>query len=286
MKLHSTSLLPILVLVMGLSACHKEQLTPQKPMNETLKRDFAQRFNRANVIEYTDFLSDNTQHVDFTLGDGINGIAVYKQYQWQLTILSYKDWHQLPSPVSTQFAKTPYTHAEFWGISQITRNGISQPYYEIQFVYPYKQHDRMAHTLYMDAYGNQLGINFRFPNPQLGYNKLSEDALDFIKQKYPQAEILIFFNEAGKDKYYIKDHLQVRLVVFTTHTYWTDRLVEKITWEGTETEQPIDTKLPEKVVEQLKVYPDFHYTKVTHVASPNGNAYRLEDDSRIYSFAY
>lgn len=253
--------------LLSLAACDSdESFKKADKIPAVVLRDFNQRHGGAIISSYHPF-SDNTQEINFTDREKNKASTYYENDEWVSSITQINDTSLLPKIVRKKFEET-YPNAPIEEIKRIERREISYTLYYFSFTYPKKNSLNLTHVVLMNEDGYMFPV-FHYPLNEYWFQvSLREKQLDFIKKRYPDADIRSYFN-SGEDTYFVIQNDTLKKISFRNNS---DK------WKETRYELSPTTVLPQKVIDKLrKIHPGFHYTQIIYVESPQGNCYLLSD---------
>lgn len=128
----------------------------------------------------------------------------------------------------------------------------------------------MTYEVLMDEEGVWLHTyNRDLPN-NYWYQAVQPGELDFIQKRYPGSDVRGYINDGGYNVYFFIQDGVIKQISFSPVNCWYE----------TRYELPFDTSLPDLLVEWLeREEPDFSYTKIFYVESPEENAYELINEN-------
>lgn len=274
----------LLCFVCSFVSCESEDewlLTNQLPRE--VAKDLELRFGSVESLEDFTFgqTSPNLTCVGFT-DQQLNQVSVYYvDYQWSLTITEARDFDRLPDDVKKNFFHSSYGEMSFENMRSvkcIKRKELSHVLYDFQFTYPLGEIEAMFHELLMDENGRELAVSNTGFSPECMFCALKPKQLEYIRNHYPQADILCFVNNLCADCFKILDEEILKTVAFNP-------LYDG--WLHTSYLLPETADLPVAVVEQLdRTVPDFQYSKVYLSETPGDTLYTFIDATSVYLNAW
>lgn len=255
--------------LLSLAACDSDESFKDKleQIPAVVLRDFNQRHEGAVISSYRPF-SDNTQEINFTDREKNKAGVYYENDEWISSITQINDTALLPKVIRMKLEKT-YPNARIEDIKRIERREISYTLYYFNFTYPKKNSLNLTHVVLMNEDGYMFPV-FHHPLNEYWFRvALRKKQLDFIKKRYPDADIRASFNETGEDTYFFIQNDMLKKISFRN---------ESDKWKETRYELSPTTVLPQKVIDKLQeLHPGFHYTQIIYIESPKGNCYLLSD---------
>lgn len=265
-----------------LTACSKDDLSPEDKLPLAVEKDFFQRFGDVPITSRNFFNGMNPKEIEinFTNKENNEASAYYVEDQWKLTITEIKDLNKLPAPVLSSFKSSPYgeiSPQKIENIECVERSELAHQLYDIKFTYPVKDVENLYHELLFNEDGYMFPVfNYQL-NEQRWFKYLEEDQLEFIREHYAQADIRTFLNDMGNNSYLFLQSDTLKLIAFDNDNSW-----RKTTYRLS-----LDTAIPDKVEKQLKADdPNFHYTEIYYTESPTGNAYTFIDGNSDVRLGY
>ncbi|MDD4514609.1 hypothetical protein [Massilibacteroides sp.] len=254
----------------------KEQ---ELPVN--IKSDLAKRNPSGTVLSVSNY--DDRYEINFIDETENETTITYVNEVWKLTHTLFKDVNSLPSEVKKSFNDLPYKNTPLLDVSRTERADMKQSLYTLHFQYPWKDVDKLEHHVFINDDGLYLAMYSLKPNDQTWWPDLPSSHFKFIETKYSGAEIRGYINNAGIHEYFILHDNIIKYVFFGG----IDADYPFDFWEKTEYELPIDTKIPENVMNELKeVDKDFSYTNLYYIESNGGDSYWFQDKNHPNELGY
>lgn len=255
------------IMLLCLNAC--EQEGPLEKYDVSLQRDFQRRYRDASIISVSDW-DGSGLYVKFSDEQRKEAEVFYKEDGWNLCISYLKDFTCLPEKVQESFLHSPYADAKIEAITSWEREELSHTLYRIFFKYQWKDVEDMTYEVLMDEEGVWLHTyNRDLPN-NYWYQAVQPGELDFIQKRYPGSDVRGYINDGGYNVYFFIQDGVIKQISFSPVNCWYE----------TRYELPFDTSLPDLLVEWLeREDPDFSYTKIFYVESPEENAYELINEN-------
>lgn len=120
------------------------------------------------------------------------------------------------------------------------------------------------------------------PNDPTWFVDLPKAHFDFIYKKYDGSEIRGYQNNGGYYDYFVLHNDTLKFVSFRGEVE-----TDYYFWKETRYEISLDTKVPDNVARVLKRdNPDFVYTNLYYIESPEGNAYLFQDKNDDRELGY
>ena len=271
------------VLFVSFTACEKEnemeELTAEIPV--AIKRDFNAKYPLATITSFHAY-SDSLNEIEFVNDQQNKATVWYDKNVWKFTYTKVDDLKQLPVKVQDSFRNSPYANASVQDIYKAERRGIKQPLYTLHFKYAIKKTPNVEHYVFISEDGLFIKtLNWR-PNDPSWFVRLPQDHFNYIARKYSGAEIRGYVNNGGYNEYFILHEGKVKFVTFRG-----EKESDNGFWYETRYELGRDAVVPENVIAYLhKTHPEFTYTHVYYIESPDGNSYHLQDKNHDQQLGY
>ena len=279
----------IVTAAFALASCNSESdNTPIKEnyLPEVIAKDFSTRYGD-NTIEHvytgTDFYRHTGQQETNVYSKNKTGDELFVSYVdnvWNRAVQSLSDINNLPYNVRKSFSKViPDTaRYEFWEREEVTQACISGKYYVLCYLV-YDSSVPSLHTLVIDSEGTVLKVCGYELNNTAYVRPLPTD-IDWISEHYKGSVVLGYVNDMGDDDYLIMHNGVLKSVLFDS-----DNLDAK--WKETRYALPESATVTDRVLDALHAaHPDFTYTEISVVESPNGNYYLFVDGTRPDRLGY
>ncbi len=271
------------VLFVSFTACEKEnemeELTAEIPV--AIKRDFNAKYPLATITSFHAY-SDSLNEIEF-VNDQQNKASVwYDKNVWKFTYTKVDDLKQLPVKVQDSFRNSPYANATVLDIYKAERRGIKQPLYTLHFKYAIRKTPNVEHYVFISEDGLFIKTFTWQLNDPSWIIRLPQDHFNYIARKYSGAEIRGYVNNGGYNEYFILHEGKVKFVTFRG-----EKESDNGFWYETRYELGRDVVIPDNVISMLhKINPDFTYTHVYYIESPDGNSYLLQDKNHDQELGY
>ena len=260
--------------------------TGENNLPEVIAKDFNNRYGD-NIIEHvytgTGFYR-HTEQPEISIyskdKDGNESLVAYVDNSWNRTVQTLSDINKLPDNVQLSFFKEiPDTAKyEFWEIKEVTQACISGKYYVLCYLV-YDSSIPSLHTLVIDSEGMVLkSCGYELNNT--AYVRPFSTDIDWISEHYKGAIVRGYVNDMGDDEYLIIHDEVLKAVLFNSNT-------REAKWKETRYDLPEGMTVPSHVLDTLHaIHPDFTYTEITVVETPNGNYYTFVDGTRPDRLGY
>ena len=243
------------------------QLSPEA------QKDIHTRFEGAIIKAVRRLQGDPTPGTEVDLVD-IHGneVSIFYQHSQDpsLTVTHFASFDNLPEPVKNAFMKSHYKDIDKQQIKNIECDDyavLNKKMYKLEFYANVgKWENRYTMTLF-----NEDG--FMLPDYHLGeglindswkFKVINMEEVHFIESHYGK-DIRAFNHDRGYSSYYVMDKDVLKYVRFRDHT-----------WKGTTYLLPESQEVPEDILKELyQTAPDFEYTEIYLVETPNGQGYKF-----------
>lgn len=274
---------------LAVASCNSRNEIPTEKENElpeAIAKDFNSR-HEDNTIEHVytgpDFYRHTGQQETMVYSKDKAGNEVFTAYVdnvWNRTVQTLSDINKLPHSVWLALSEEvpgTATH-EFRDIKEVTQAYISGKYYVLCYLL-YGSSIPDIHTLVIDSEGTVLKSCGHELNNTAYVRPLPSD-IDWISENYNGATVLGYVNDMGDDDYLIMHNGVLKSVLFESNNLDTE-------WKETRYALPKDMTVPDHVLDTLHAtHPDFTYTEVTAVETPNGDYYTFVDGTRSDRLGY
>lgn len=201
---------------------------------------------------------------------------------WKMTRTKIADFNQLSLEAQTVFENSKYRFAQFENIYKTEREGMDRSLYTLHFLYQWKNVKDMTHYVCLNDDGMFLAVYTWTPNDSTWFVDLPKAHFDFIYKKYDGSEIRGYQNNGGYYDYFVLHNDTLKFVSFRGEVE-----TDYYFWKETRYEISLDTKVPDNVARVLKRdNPDFVYTNLYYIESPEGNAYFFQDKNDDRELGY
>ena len=271
------------VVALVLTSCDSENVTPinDKTLPEAIAKDFHERCEDYTIkCVYTapePYFDSGTMETHVTSEDNVGNecVVVYVDNAWNRTVRTLSDIDQLPSSVRYRLLtiNQEARNDEFWEIKEVTQASINGTYYILCYLQDTPKLKNLVHTLVIDSKGTVAkACTYQLNNAK--YTGTIPGDMEWISMHYKGSEVLGFVNDSGYDNYLIMHDGVLKSVYFRISSKGT-------TWKETCYPLPKGTTVPSNVLESLHAdYPDFTYTEVSIVETPDGIVYLFTDENR------
>ncbi len=268
------------VVALVLTSCDSENVTPidDKTLPEAIAKDFHERcedYTIKRVYTGPEPYFDSGAIETFVTSEDNAGnecVVVYVDNAWNRTVRMLSDIDQLPSSVLYRLLtiNQEARNDEFWEIKEVTQASINGTYYILCYLQDTPKLKNLVHTLVIDSKGTVVkACTYKLNNAE--YIGTIPGDMEWITAHYKGSEVLGFVNDSGDDNYLIMHDGVLKSVYFKTSHKGT-------TWKETCYPLPKGTTVPSNVLESLHAdYPDFTYTEVSIVETPDGILYLFTD---------
>lgn len=199
-----------------------------------------------------------------------------------MTRTKIADFNQLSLEAQTVFENSKYRFAQFENIYKTEREGMDRSLYTLHFLYQWKNVKDMTHYVCLNDDGMFLAVYTWTPNDSTWFVDLPKAHFDFIYKKYDGSEIRGYQNNGGYYDYFVLHNDTLKFVSFRGEVE-----TDYYFWKETRYEISLDTKVPDNVARVLKRdNPDFVYTNLYYIESPEGNAYFFQDKNDDRELGY
>ncbi len=135
------------------------------------------------------------------------------------------------------------------------------------------------HTLVIDSEGLVLK-SCGYELCDIAWMEPFPSDIDWISEHYRDATVLGYVYDRGWDNYLIMHNGMLKSVFFDSNN-------RGAKWKETRYALPEDVTIPDRVLDALHaINPDFTYTEITFVETPNGNYYTFVDATRPDRLGY
>lgn len=279
----------IATIAFAMVSCNSENDVPtikDNDMPEVIAKDFNSRYG-GNIVEHvytgTDFYRHTGQQETIIYSkdnDGNELFVAYVDNVWNRTVQTISDINKLPDNVRHSFFKMVSGTAryEFQEINEVSQACINGKYYILCYLV-YDSSIPSIHTLVIDSEGTVLKSCGYELNNTAYVRPLSSD-INWISEHYSGANVLGYVNDLGDDEYLIMHNGVLKSVLFDSNNL-------DARWKKTIYALPKDMTVPSRVLDKLHaIHPDFTYTEVTIVETPNGDYYTFVDGTRPDRLGY
>lgn len=268
------------VVALVLTSCDSENVTPinDKTLPEAIAKDFHERcedYTIKRVYTGPEPYSDSGAIETFVTSEDNAGnecVVVYVDNAWNRTVRMLSDIDQLPSSVRYRLLtiNQEARNNEFWEIKEVTQASINGTYYILCYLQDSPKLKNLVHTLVIGSKGTVVkACTYKLNNAE--YIGTIPGDMEWITAHYKGSEVLGFVNDSGDDNYLIMHDGVLKSVYFRTSRKGT-------TWKETCYPLPKGTMVPSNVLDSLHAdYPDFTYTEVSILETPNGIVYLFTD---------
>lgn len=270
-------------LFMNVAACSSDDDYKEKSleMPKTIKDDFDQRQPSSEIINFKSSRSDTIFEIKFIDINKNKGETFYADQKWKITIKEINEFSKLPKTVQNSFKKSEYADSNILDIVEISRDDIERSLYRLHFKHLAHNTPDVEHYTFMNDDGLILTtLNYK-TNDDWMFPVLPKAHFDYIKNKYAGAEVRGYVNNSGYYEYFIIHNNIIKFVFFNGKVP-TDRSF----WKETSYELPIDSKIPENVMNvlnRIRIDDDFNYTNIYKIETSEGNAYSFMDSTHGYT---
>ena len=199
-------------------------------------------------------------------------VVVYVDNAWNRTVRMLSDIDQLPITVQYRLltVNREAGNDEFLEIKEVTQASINGTYYILCYLQDTPKLKNLVHTLVIDSKGTVVKACTYKLNDAEYTGTISSD-MEWISMHYKGSKVLGFVNDSGYDNYLIMHDGVLKSVYFRISSKGT-------TWKETCYPLPKGTTVPSNVLDSLHAdYPDFTYTEVSIVETPDGIVYLFTD---------
>ena len=253
-------------------------------VSDFIKSDFYQRYSKDVDVTEAFTYYDNSTRISFIDSDGLPCTAIYQGFEWVFTQKNYeKDdfafLNQLPQNVARAYIRAGIDNEDYQiddaYVIEVSRNGFDNKFYEFEFTAPYSNNEITIEHFYfhllIDEKGELIDVLNSNVNPSIWWYNMN-DCVSYVNHRYPEAELLAAYNDAGDNVLYINDKGIQKKVRFRQSNK--DQI-----WSETSYRLDNDIELPESVRIGYEKYrtehPDFIYDEVYHIERKDGIFYGL-----------
>lgn len=279
----------IATVAFAMVSCNSENDVPtikDNDMPEVIAKDFNSRYG-GNTVEHvytgSDFYRHTGQQETYIYSkdkDGNELFVAYVDNVWNRTVQTISDINKLPDNVRHSFFKVVSGTAryEFREINEVSQACVNGKYYVLCYLV-YDSSIPSIHTLVIDSEGTVLKSCGYELNNTAYVRPLSSD-INWISEHYSGANVLGYVNDLGDDEYLIMHNGVLKSLLFDSNDL-------DARWKETRYALPKDMTVPSRVLDKLHaIHPDFTYTEVTIVETPNGDYYTFVDGTRPNRLGY
>ncbi len=271
------------VVALVLTSCDSENVTPinAKTLPEAIAKDFHERCEDYTIkYVYTapePYFDSGAMATHVTSEDnaGNECVVVYVDNAWNRTVRTLSDIDQLPLTVRYRLLSVnrEARNDEFLEIKEVSQASINGTYYILCYLQDTPKLKNLVHTLVIDSKGTVAkACTYQLNNAE--YTGTIPGDMEWISMHYKGSEVLGFVNDSGYDNYLIMHDGVLKSVYFRISSKGT-------TWKETCYPLPKGTTVPSNVLDSLHAdYPDFTYTEVSIVETPDGIFYLFIDGNR------
>lgn len=266
-----------LCLLVLVTACNDDNCTEQNlKLTENIEKDIIKRFPDAVINSVRSYDNDIVSGIEVHLTDrNTNDVSVfYSRDICMLTVCKIRNFHNLPYAVKSAFAHSMYgtmNKEHINGIECIEYYDLNHAMYKIDFTYFVPGTGELYTLLMFNEDGYMLPVIHHSLNNPWWHKSVNLNQKNFIVSKYG-ADIRAYHNDGGYDCFYVLDGNKLKYVSFCGNQ-----------WKSTTYDVPVKD-VPSGVKDVLyESYPDFKYTQVSFIESPEKNVYQfLNDDGKGY----
>ena len=271
------------VVALVLTSCDSENVTPidDKTLPETIDKDFHERCEDYTIKRvYTrpePYFDSGAMETYVTSEDnaGNECVVVYVDNAWNRTVRMLSDIDQLPITVQYRLltVNREAGNDEFLEIKEVSQASINGTYYILCYLQDTPKLKNLVHTLVIDSKGTVVkACTYKLNDAE--YTGTISGDMEWISMHYKGSKVLGFVNDSGYDNYLIMHDGVLKSVYFRISSKGT-------TWKETCYPLPKGTTVPSNVLDSLHAdYPDFTYTEVSIVETPDGIFYLFIDGNR------
>ncbi|WP_293670027.1 hypothetical protein [uncultured Parabacteroides sp.] len=269
------------ILFLSITACEKDNQVIEDEIPVGIKSDFTERCPSAEILTYQGY-SGGISQIDFVDKERNEASIWYINENWKMTHTKIADFFQLPAEAQESFINARYNGAKIEDIYKTERAGMDKSLYTLHFKYRWKKVENMEHYVFINDDGMYLATLMSRPNDPSQFVNLPEDHFNFIAEKYSGAEIRGYVNNGGYHVYFISHKDTLKYVSLRGL-----EMADRDFWRETRYEISLDTEIPDNVAEVLeRNHPDFVYTNLYYIESPEGNAYLFQDKNSDCDLGY
>lgn len=270
-------------------SCDSENGIPavkENELPEAIAKDFNSRYGDTSVEHvYTgsDFYRHTGQQETMIYSKDKEGNVLFVAYVdnvWNRTVQALSDINKLPNNVRQSFStEVPDTAKyEFWEMNEVTQACINGKYYVLCYLL-YDSSIPSIHTLVIDSEGIVLkSCGYELNNT--AYVRPLPSDIEWISEHYSGANVLGYVNDGGDDNYLIMYNRVLKSVLFDSNDI-------NARWKETRYALSKDMTVPSRVLDKLHtLHPDFTYTEIKVVETPNGDYYTFVDGTRKDRLGY
>jgi len=265
----------------------EEDIFSKNGVNEQIRYDFRERTGVGiGITEIHSIAYNNTVEILYQDLEGADHKCLYYSNVWQYDIEYIPEEEldaTLPLPVKKAFYSLDFDGEiqlfPDWGdrYYRIERRGFQHGYYEFLFHYLLENGSWYTSYALILEDGKVISANHDGHN-NAEYFYDFDDALSFIRGRYQGCVPLGYTNEVGENLFFIEHEGIVKQVYFRNNYKQFDNILTA--WKETIYSLPLDTTIPEDVLEQL---PSTNYTELFYGETPySGNAYGFKIGDTIY----
>ena len=250
-------------------------------VSDFIKADFYQRYSDRVVVQEAFTMYDNSTRISFIDTDGLPCTAIYKGFDWMFTQKEYDTDNyafltQLPQNVARAYIRTGIDNDDYQTdnayVIEVSRNGFDRKVYEFEFTAPYSNKgisiEHYSYHILINEDGELIDVLHCGVNRSIWWYDMN-DCVSFVNHRYPEAELLAAYNDAGSNVIYINDKGIQKTVRFRQSSQ--DQI-----WDETSYRLEDDFELPENVITEYTKY------KSEHPGFQHNEVYLIERKDGIY----
>lgn len=252
----------VLISLLTLTSCHKEDKPKEDVVPESVYADFNRRYPSSEGYEMSSsiHIKDGTSRIVFVDRQGLQYTAVYCNDEWYLTQKEYDKTDflkQLPPDIAEAYSKLgvrdPIYFDENHFVLQTTKRSGSPTQYDFHFsadrIADNQYYYNLDHHIVLGQTGELMTVEYGYYE-NFDWWRNIDSSIKYVIDTFPKAYILRVVHYDGVSVFFLSDDNVSRRITIGYYDEWE--------WEETLTILDPDTELPDYVIQEYLKYRSEH----------------------------